>query len=79
MSAAAAPQAPAPPRPAAYVWAAIAAAVTFGLAEAATLAFRRFLLHEFIWAGRDVVWAAPVSYLLACAAAARTERALAYM
>jgi hypothetical protein len=52
-------------RPADYVVVAVWCALFFGLAEAGVLVFRRTVLNEFIFSSRDVIWMAPVAYVVA--------------
>jgi len=37
-------------------------ALLTGFSEAAILLFRRYALHQLVWASQDVVWMAPVAY-----------------
>jgi arylsulfatase A-like enzyme len=52
-------------RPADYLVVAAWFALTFGLAEAGVLLYRSLILNEFIWSSRDVLWMAPLAYLIA--------------
>ena len=39
-------------------------ALSAGLLEAGILFFRHDVLNQFVWAGREVMWMAPISYLI---------------